>query len=209
LARSERGTVVLGLAVAMVVHFTGLNTAIYYAPTILASSGLTPSGGLLGSILIGGFNLAAAVVAILCLDRLGRRPLMIGGLGAMAVAAAGVALAQVGLADPGVATALLLCAFIVAGAVGPAPIFWVFTAEIYPQPTRATLMSLATAAHWIADFLVATTFLPLTEKLSLGGAFAGYAGISAVAAVALWRYLPETRGRRLARADEPTLVAGS
>ncbi|MGP3926290.1 MFS transporter [Streptomyces sp. 8N616] len=63
-------------------------------------------------------------------------------------------------------TALLLCVFITAGAVGPAAVFWVYISEIYPSRTRGVLMSLATAAHRAADFLVATTFLPLVQVTS-------------------------------------------
>jgi SP family galactose:H+ symporter-like MFS transporter len=188
--------VLLGLTIAVLVHFTGLNTAIYYAPTILSSSGLTPSGSILGSVLIGVCNVAATLVTIALLDKCGRRILMLGGLATMAVAAITIAAAQWS-GDDGSVTAVLLCVFIIAGAVGPAPVFWVFTAEIYPRRSRATLMSWATAAHWAADFTVATTFLPLVRTLSLGGAFTLYATIAAVSALALSHWMPETKGNTL------------
>ncbi|CAM3599360.1 sugar porter family MFS transporter [Nocardiopsis gilva] len=194
--------VALGLAIAVLVHLTGLNTAIYYAPTILVSSGLTSAGGIVGSILVGVCNVLATVVTVLFLDRWGRRPLMIGGLLVMAAAAVAIAVAQF-LGAVGAATALLLCVFITAGAVGPAAVFWVYIAEIYPSRTRGVLMSLATAAHWAADFLVATTFLPLVQGLSLAGAFVVYAAITGAAALALGRWMPETRGRSLVSAREP------
>ncbi|WP_329493190.1 sugar porter family MFS transporter [Kitasatospora herbaricolor] len=193
LAEAGPRRVALGLGIAVLVHLTGLNTAIYYAPTILAASGLTPSGGVLGAVLVGVCNVAATVVTIALLDRGGRRPLMLGGLAAMAAAAAGIAATQWSGGHAG-ATALLLCCFIVAGAVGPAPVFWVFAAEIYPRRARGALMSLATAAHWAADFVVATTFLPLVKALSLGGAFALYGAVTLAAALGLARWMPETKG---------------
>lgn len=193
LAEAGPRRVALGLGIAVLVHLTGLNTAIYYAPTILAASGLTPSGGVLGAVLVGVCNVAATVVTIALLDRGGRRPLMLGGLAAMAAAAAGIAATQWSGGHAG-ATALLLCGFIVAGAVGPAPVFWVFAAEIYPRRARGALMSLATAAHWAADFVVATTFLPLVKALSLGGAFALYGAVTLAAALGLARWMPETKG---------------
>ncbi|MFC5721270.1 MFS transporter [Streptomyces gamaensis] len=198
--------VALGLAIAVLVHLTGLNTAIYYAPTILAASGLTASGGIAGSVLVGLCNVLATVVTIVFLDRWGRRPLMLGGLAVMAVAAAAIAVAQHTGAQ-GTATALLLCVFITAGAVGPAAVFWVYIAEIYPVDVRGALMSLATGAHWGADFVVATTFLPLVQELSLAGAFTLYAAITLASALALGRWMPETRGRQLATAapDAPPL----
>ncbi|MBB4928026.1 sugar porter family MFS transporter [Kitasatospora kifunensis] len=186
----------LGLGIAVLVHLTGLNTAIYYAPTILSSSGLTRSGSVLGSVLVGACNVAATAVTIALLDRSGRRPLMLGGLAAMAAAAAAIAAAQL-LGDHGGVTALLLCVFIVAGGVGPAPVFWVFVSEIYPRRARGALMSLATAAHWAADFVVASTFLPLVRALSLGGAFAVYSGVTLAAALLLFRWMPETKGIHL------------
>ncbi|MET8544839.1 sugar porter family MFS transporter [Kitasatospora sp. NPDC004799] len=197
LVEAGPGRVALGVGIAVLVHLTGLNTAIYYAPTILASSGLTPSGGVLGAVLVGVCNVLSTLVTIALLDRGGRRPLMLGGLAAMAAAAAGIAATQWSDGRGG-ATALLLCAFIVAGAVGPAPVFWVFIAEIYPQRARGALMSLATAAHWAADFVVAMTFLPLVRTVSLGGAFAIYAGVTLAAALALARWMPETKGTALA-----------
>ncbi|MBP2707986.1 sugar porter family MFS transporter [Microbispora sp. RL4-1S] len=204
-ARAESGlrALVLGLAIAALVHFTGLNTAIYYAPTILGAGGLTPSGGYLGAVLVGTCNVVATAVTIVLLDRSGRRTLMIGGLGLMAVTAAAIAAVQ-SLGGGPAATAVLLCVFITAGSIGPAPVFWVYTAEIYPRSVRGTLMSLATAVHWAADFLVATTFLPLVQRLSLGGAFVVYAAVTAVSAAALWKAMPETRGRTLAEmGDHP------
>lgn len=199
--------VALGLAIAVLVHLTGLNTAIYYAPTILAESGLTASGGIAGSVLVGVCNVLATVVTIVFLDRWGRRPLMLGGLATMAVAAAAIAVAQRAGA-PAAATALLLCVFITAGAIGPAAVFWVYIAEIYPANVRGALMSLATGAHWAADFVVATTFLPLVQGLTLAGAFALYAAITLASALALARWMPETRGRRLVTAS-PVAAPGA
>ncbi|MCX4547151.1 sugar porter family MFS transporter [Streptomyces sp. NBC_01565] len=201
-ARAGRGWVALGLAIAVLVHLTGLNTAIYYAPTILASSGLTSAGGIVGSILVGLCNVAATVVTVLFLDRWGRRPLMIGGLVVMALTALGITAAGL-LGHDGAVTALLLCLFITAGAVGPAAVFWVYISEIYPSEARGALMSLATAAHWAADFVVATTFLPLVQQLSLAGTFALYAAVTGASALALTRWMPETRGRPLVAAARP------
>ncbi|QTD95984.1 sugar porter family MFS transporter [Streptomyces cyanogenus] len=204
-ALAGRRWVALGLAIAVLVHLTGLNTAVYYAPTILASGGLTPAGGIVGSILVGLCNVMATVITVLFLDRWGRRPLMIGGLVVMAFTAVAIAAAELS-GDRGAVAALLLCLFITAGAVGPAAVFWVYIAEIYPSQARGALMSLATAAHWAADFVVATTFLPLVQHLSLAGTFALYAGITGASALALARYMPETRGRPLVAAAQPASV---
>ncbi|MGA5424775.1 MFS transporter [Streptomyces lavendulocolor] len=205
-ARAGRRWVALGLAIAILVHLTGLNTAIYYAPTILASSGLTSAGGIIGSILVGACNVAATIVTVLFLDRWGRRPLMIGGLVVMALTALGITLAGL-LGHEGTVTALLLCVFITAGAVGPAAVFWVYISEIYPSEVRGALMSVATAAHWAADFVVATTFLPLVQQLSLAGTFALYAAITGASALALARWMPETRGKPLVATARPAAVA--
>ncbi|MEU0659539.1 MFS transporter [Streptomyces lavendulocolor] len=205
-ARAGRRWVALGLAIAILVHLTGLNTAIYYAPTILASSGLTSAGGIIGSLLVGACNVAATIVTVLFLDRWGRRPLMIGGLVVMALTALGITLAGL-LGHEGSVTALLLCVFITAGAVGPAAVFWVYISEIYPSEVRGALMSLATAAHWAADFVVATTFLPLVQQLSLAGTFALYAAITGASALALARWMPETRGKPLVATARPAAAA--
>ncbi|MFK4228124.1 MFS transporter, partial [Streptomyces sp. NPDC019890] len=102
------------------------------------------------------------------------------------------------------ATSLLLCLSITPSAAAPAAVFWVYIAEIYPSEARGALMSLATAAHWAADFVVATTFLPLVQHLSLAGTFALYAAITGASALALARHMPETRGKPLMAAARPT-----
>jgi MFS family permease len=136
------------------------------------------------------------------MDRFGRRPLMLLGLSAMALSAGALASTYTGGDRAGLA-AVLLCVFITAGALGPAPVFWVYICEIYPQPVRGAMMSLATAAHWAADFVVAMTFLPLARALGFRGAFLCYAAVTALALVTLARTMSETRGRRL---EELTVV---
>lgn len=126
---------------------------------------------------------------------------MIGGPVVMALTAVAITTAEL-LGHQGAATALLLCLFITAGAVGPAAVFWVYIAEIYPSQARGALI--ATAAHWAADFVVATTFLPLVQHLTLAGTFALYAAITGPSALALARYMPETRGKPLVAAARPT-----
>ncbi|MEU1940811.1 MFS transporter [Streptomyces coeruleorubidus] len=88
------------------------------------------------------------------------------------------------------------------GAVGPAAVFWVYIAELYPSQSRGALI--ATAAHWAADFVVATMFLPLLQHLTLAGSFALDAAITGASALALARYMPETRGKPLVVAARPT-----
>ncbi|MFK0295123.1 sugar porter family MFS transporter [Streptomyces sp. NPDC090442] len=182
---------------AFTVHLSGLNTAIYYAPRILSSGGLGIRSSVLGSVIIGVVNLLMTFVAMAALDRLGRRALFLGGLALMAVSGAGISLASFTGHQGSPVTVVLMCVFIAAGAVGPAPVFWVYISEIFPQQVRGRAMSLATTALWAADTIVALTFVPLVDHFSFQGTFLLYCGLTIVAIVGFGRSMPETRGRSL------------
>ncbi|RLU81834.1 MFS transporter [Streptomyces griseocarneus] len=195
--RASRRFLRMTVAMAFAVQLTGLNTAIYYAPTILTAGGSGITSSVLGSVLVGIVNLLMAVVSMALLDRTGRRPLFLGGLCVMGVTSLGISASSATGHQGGALTVFLLCVFIAAGAVGPAPIFWVYISEIFPQEIRGRAMGWATAAHWSADTLVALTFVSLVHYLTFSGAFLLYAGVTAVSLAVFSRAMVETRGRSL------------
>ncbi|MGB7798760.1 MAG: sugar porter family MFS transporter, partial [Pseudonocardiaceae bacterium] len=140
LGSGHRRLIILGVVLAVAVHLTGLDMAVYFAPTILGESGFGQTAATLGGTWVAGANLLMTVVTILVIDRLGRRPLFIGGVALMAVSAAllGV-LYRFGLSASGWVV-VMLAVFIAAAAVGPAGVFWTYVAELYPQRLRSVAL---------------------------------------------------------------------
>lgn len=193
----NRRLVTLGVILAVAVHLTGLDMAVYFAPTILRESGFGQAGATLGGTWVAGANLLMTVVTILVIDRVGRRPLFIGGVALMAVSATLLGmLYRFGTQNSGWVV-VALAVFIAAAAVGPAGVFWTYVAELYPQRLRSVALSATTAGHWAADALVAASFLPLVAATSLALTFWVYAAISVAVVLFCYRAMPETRGQPL------------
>lgn len=201
-----RPALIVGIALAFFQQVTGINTIIYYAPTIFEFAGFgSHKVSILATVGVGMVNVLMTVVAIWFIDRLGRKPLLYIGLVGMALS-----LGLLGLAFylPGMMGALkmltVLCVlfYIASFAISLGPIFWLIISEIYPLKIRGRAMSLATLANWGFNMLVASTFLTLTEKLGKAGAFWFYAVVCLVALVFCYLYVPETKGRTLEKIED-------
>jgi MFS family permease len=180
---------------------TGINTVIYYAPSLLHDAGLGASSALLANVGIGAVNVLMTIVAIRLLDRTGRRPLLIGGSTGMAVGMIAAALAFTGGIHLTGARAILAIAALVvytgSFAIGLGPVFWLMISEIYPQRVRGTAMSVASMANWAANFLVTISFLTLLSAIGGTGVFALFAFLTLMAIWFFIRKVPETKGRSL------------
>lgn len=201
LAPWVRPALIVGITLAFFQQVTGINTIIYYAPTIFEFAGFgSHKVAILATVGVGCVNVLMTVVAIWFLDRLGRKPLLYIGLTGMALS-----LGILGLAFylPGMMGALKMLTvlsvlfYIASFAISLGPIFWLIIAEIYPLKVRGRAMSLATLANWGFNMLVASTFLTLTEKLGKAGAFWFYAAVCLAGLVFCYLYVPETKGYSL------------
>lgn len=195
-----RPLLLVGLGLAIFQQFVGVNTVIYYAPTILQKTGLNADKAITQTLSVGITNVVFTVVAILLLDRLGRRALLlIGtvGLGlSLVLLAVFFGMGSLQRSDPWIALVALVV-YIACFAVGLGPVFWLMISEIFPQRLRSKAMSVTTVANWLANFLVSATFLTLTGAISRSGTFILYAGLSVLAVLFFWLRVPETAGRSL------------
>jgi SP family galactose:H+ symporter-like MFS transporter len=205
LSRPMRVVLVVGIGLAIFQQVTGINTVIYYAPTIMQLAGVpTASGAILATLGIGIVNVLMTVVAMLLLDRVGRRPLLLGGMALMAVAlfALGLAFALPGLISSlsSVAVAFLML-YVGAFAISLGPIFWLLISEIYPLRLRGLAAGVATMANWGSNLLVALTFLSLIEGLGTAMTFWLYGSVTLAAIVFAYKLVPETKGHSLEELD--------
>jgi SP family galactose:H+ symporter-like MFS transporter len=194
---------IIGVTLAVIQQFSGINAIISYASSIMQRTGLGASNSILYSIIIGAINLVATLVSIRLVDRVGRRPLLL-----FSLAGAGVSLALLGLTfvvslgSSGSWLALIcLLGYIAAFACGLGPIFWLLITEIFPPEARAPGVSVATATVWFVNFLVGFAFLPLADWIGEGGTFWIFAAVCAAGFLFVDRYVPETKGRTFSEVD--------
>ena len=198
-----RALLTLGVLLAVFQQITGINTVIYYAPTLLARRRASASSAaLLANVVNGVVNVGMTIVAIWLLDRVGRRPLLISGTCGMAVGLTVLALVFLiggGHLTGAAAYVAIVALFFYTGsfAIGLGPVFWLLISEIYPVRVRASAMSVATFANWAANFVVTVSFLTLLSAITNAGTFFLFAFLTLVAVAYFWRRVPETKGRRL------------
>ncbi|HSE55037.1 MAG TPA: sugar porter family MFS transporter [Nocardioidaceae bacterium] len=211
--QKERGTTVrsllrpelrpmfaVGLLLAVAQQFVGVNTVIYYAPTILSDTGMGNSAALAATVIVGATNLVFTVVAVVLLDKVGRRALLMTGTVGLLLALLllGVYFTSSTLQqDYGWVALAGLVLFIASFAIGLGPVFWLMISEIFPVGARGKAMSVCTIANWGANFLVAQTFLSLSEAITRQGVFFLYAALAVASVVLFAKWVPETKGRSL------------
>jgi len=200
-SRTVKPALLVGVAMAVFQQVTGINTVIYYAPSLLHDAGLGASSALLANVGIGAVNVVMTIVAIRLLDRTGRRPLLIRGTVGMAVGMIAAALAFTGGTHlTGARAAVAIAALVIytgSFAIGLGPVFWLMISEIYPQRVRGTAMSVASLANWAANFVVTISFLTLLSAIGGTGVFSLFAFLTLVALWFFVRRVPETKGRSL------------
>jgi MFS transporter, SP family, galactose:H+ symporter len=195
-----RPALIVGLTLAAVQQFGGINTIIYYAPTIMEETGLTASNSIFYSVAIGIINLVMTIVAIYVVDKLGRRTLLLVSLGAMLVMLTLMGVSFV--AGWNAQLSLVFMVLYIAGfAVGMGPLFWVLIGEIFPPNASATGASAATAVNWTSNFLVSLVFLSVVQAIGQGQTFWIFALVCVFALWFIGRFVPETRERDFAQID--------
>lgn len=189
----------VGVGIMFVQICTGINTIIYYAPTIFQIAGFDSHiGALYATIGIGFVNFAMTLVAIATIDRLGRKPLLYIGLGGMLISLLALGgsfawAAELGDARKWLAVAAVVV-YIASFAMSLGPIAWIMISEIMPLQVRGLAMSAATVANFGFNFVVVLSFLPLLNLIGNAATFWMFAGITAFSLVFVWYFVPETKG---------------
>jgi SP family xylose:H+ symportor-like MFS transporter len=194
--------VVIGLLLSIFQQFIGINVVLYYAPQIFRNMGNGTNAALLQTIIVGAVNLGFTVVAVLTVDKYGRKPLQIIGALVMCVSMAALGFSFL-LHEQGLAALICMLAYIAGFAVSWGPVTWVLLSEIFPNQIRAKAMALAVAVQWVANYLVSWSFPimndnpTLVEKFNHGFPYWIYAVMSLLAAWFVWKLVPETKGKTL------------
>ena len=191
----------VGIMLSVFQQAVGINAVLYYAPRIFGDMGM--QNPMVITVLMGFINILFTLVAIFTVEMWGRKPLLIWGSLGMAVGAFGVAM-TFGQAGMEVVTAVSIMVYSASFMFSWGPICWVLIAEIFPNTIRGAAVAIAVAFQWIFNFIVSSTFVPmfnmhLTEGDNFGHWFTYglYGAICVIAALFVWRLVPETKGKTL------------
>jgi sugar porter (SP) family MFS transporter len=188
--------VVIGVLLAVLQQWSGINVIFNYAEEIYRSAGYGVSDILFNIVITGAINLVFTLVALGFVDRVGRRPLML-------VGCAGVGLSHflIGAAYrfgfTGLPVLILTLCAIACYAMSLAPVTWVLISEIFPNRIRGLAISVSVSALWIASFVLTYTFPMIHESFGAANTFWLYAGICFAGFVFIWARVPETKGKTL------------
>ena len=195
------GVIIIGILLSVFQQAVGINVVLYYAGNIFRNMGASTDTSLLQTIIVGVVNLVFTVVAIMTVDKFGRKPLMI-------IGSIGMAISMIGLgftfysAHVGILALVFMLFYTAAFAMSWGPVCWVLLAEIFPNSIRGAL-SIAVAAQWIANWIVSLTFpmlndnVWLTKMFNHGFSYWIYGVMGILSAVFMWKFVPETKGKTL------------
>lgn len=192
----------IGIMLSVFQQAVGINAVLYFAPRIFESLGM--GNPMMQTVIMGIVNISFTVLAILTVEKIGRKPLLIWGSIGMAIGAIGVAITSVSASLPPIVAVISIMVYSASFMFSWGPICWVLISEIFPNTIRGAAVAIAVAFQWIFNFIVSSTFLPM-YNMSLGGmenfghlfTYLLYGVICLIAAIFVWKLVPETKGKSL------------
>ena len=192
----------VGIMLSVFQQTVGINAVLYFAPRIFESMNM--GNPMVQTVIMGIVNITFTLVAVFTVEKLGRKPLLISGSIGMAVGAFGVALSNLCTLPP-IIPVVSIMVYSASFMWSWGPICWVLISEIFPNTIRGAAVAVAVAFQWIFNFIVSSTFIPLYNiKIGEGGTefghifvYALYGAICIIAAVFVWKLVPETKNKTL------------
>ena len=193
----------IGCMLSVFQQVVGINAVLYFAPRIFES--IHMGNPMLQTVIMGVINIAYTLVAIFTVERWGRKRLLISGSLGMALGAFGVALFNLIDGLPPIIAVISIMAYSASFMFSWGPICWVLISEIFPNTIRGAAVAIAVAFQWIFNFIVSSSFLPMYnmsagdmgEKFGHMFVYALYGVMCVIAAIFVWRLVPETKGKTL------------
>jgi len=196
------GVIVVGILLSVFQQFVGINAVLYYSNLMFKNANLGTDASFVETVIIMATNVLFTLVATFTVDRWGRKPLLI--LGAVIMAGAMLAMGYMFQTKTEGTTLLAAAMIYVAGfALSWGPVVWVMLSELFPNSIKSRAMAIAVGAQWLSNFVVSSSFLVLDGNTQLnamfnhGFAYYLYGVCSILAALFVWKFVPETKGRTL------------
>jgi MFS transporter, SP family, arabinose:H+ symporter len=192
-----RRPITISIALALLIHVSGINMVVDYAPRILQSAGFSISTALFSTFGVGVIMLVSTLIAFPLIDARGRKPLYICGSLGMGTALSGLSAAALMNAFSGLPVLVVILAYIACFSACIGPVFWTTLPELFPNDARAEAMKIPVMVQWIANAVMVLVFPAAFLRIGTAGTFAFLAAMSFAQAWFSWRFIPETRGRSL------------
>ncbi|MCY1720833.1 D-xylose transporter XylE [Prolixibacteraceae bacterium Z1-6] len=187
--------IIIGILLSVFQQFVGINVALYYAPRIFESMGAAKDASMLQTVAMGLVNVIFTVVAILTVDKLGRKPLlMIGSIG-MAIGMFAIGLLSY-MEIIGISTLVFIIIYTASFMMSWGPICWVLISELFPNKIRGKAVAIAVAAQWAANYFISSTY-PAMMEFSGTLTYWFYGIMSIISFFFVWKMVPETKGKTL------------
>lgn len=200
-----RHLIFIGIGMALVNQFTGINSIMYYGTEILKSSGFSTNAALIGNIGNGIISLIAMCCGIAMMDKFGRRPMILIGLIGVTIMLSIIGITSLLMRNSSMLPFITLGSIIVylaffQGLIGP--VNWLIISEIFPLRLRGLGMGIAVMILWIANFCIGIIFPTLLAQIGLSNTFFTFAMMSLISIIFVIKYVPETRGRSLEELEQ-------
>lgn len=206
------GAVIIGSSIAILGQFMGVNAVLYYGPSILEQAGFGGEESLLSQSLVGVVNMLTTVIALLIIDKVGRKKLIYWGVSGMIICLLAIALyfkfgESLGLGNSFVLIFFLL--YIFCQAISISAVVFVILSEMYPNNVRGLAMSIAGLALWLGTYLIGQLTPWMLENLSPAGTFLLFAAMCIPYMLIFWKMIPETTGKSLEEIESYWRTKGS
>lgn len=195
-----RRALLIGVAIAMLGQFMGVNAVLYYGPTIFEDAGLSSGDSLFSQVLVGTVNMLTTVIALVIIDRVGRKQLVYWGVSGMILSLLCIGTYFLAGAAWGLSSTFLLIfflAYVFCCAISISAVIFVLLSEMYPTRVRGLAMSIAGFSLWIGTYLIGQLTPWMLETLTPAGTFFLFAAMCFPYILIMWRAVPETTGRSL------------
>jgi SP family xylose:H+ symportor-like MFS transporter len=194
--------IVVGVLLSAFQQLVGINAVLYYGPQMFANMGFTGDASFAQTVIMGIVMVVFTLIATVTVDKWGRKPLLI--LGAIIMAVSMIALGfMFYVGSMGLGALVVVCIYIAGFSLSWGPVVWVMLAEIFPNRIRDKAMAIAVAAQWFMNWVVSVTFNIMDGSSALNAAFNHgfaywlYGGFSVLAALFVWKFVPESKGVKL------------
>ncbi|GAB3011971.1 sugar porter family MFS transporter [Cyclobacterium sediminis] len=192
--------VLLGMAIAILGQFMGVNAVLYYGPSIFEQSGLSGGDALFYQVMVGLVNVLTTILALIIIDRVGRKKLVYFGVSGMVLSLLMISFYFYGseiYGLPSIFLLVLFLAYIFFTAISISAVIFVLLSEMYPNKIRGLAMSIAGFSLWLGTYLVGQLTPWFLENLGPSGTFLFFALMCFPYLYIIWKKIPETAGRSL------------